>query len=742
MVYDFETNGEFGIDEFPCYKLHSIQKINYERSRLKENQDDELVLNTRLKNVLKTTVYLYSYTKEHESIAPEEIHELLNQSQSNIIRGIFNKSKIPIIYCYDRNSRDYKIIIILSKLFALAPNKNNKNKKLKIDDDSSITLRTLFNKLETKSKNLSNTIKIMFKEEKSSPSNSYTIVFNDEEDEDTEQSGPIKTIDEIKEIVQNYSNSLYNLYFYRFEHTEFSTRLRLSVTGLDIINKHNYSIGLYIFSDIQLELVYYIICTLFSEYKDNLTYKDDSNSIYENFKLDKRTGFIDIVVYQNNKNYKILPILISTVRSILIESNPDLSKSVSQKNIDDDFILDVIVPSIADNLIKWANICTNKVSMSCYIIKAYDLISLLTKYFNINKDDLKEGINIDVINKTTIIESDGEVFKDIKIVNIIPKLLLHFKKNNYRIREEWLNPDSTIDTKKEPLILIKHLNNEYYKKEQIIHKFLTHDTLKFNSYVLFNKVLPVIVIEDKRKRYYYVPFTKHEIMRNNDLSLFNSIIEANYNKFTIIYQKSDFSKRRVENFITKYVAKKEKDVTQTNKQHLSSIISIIGEEIFDPDNDYNTNSDNTIVVQNTKICCDPFIKRIDSLNKINTKKLLIVIDSHLMSIDEFNCLLQWIIMKKDEIKNVFFIGCPFMNTPPHKYGQPFVDALFAISPIESTKYIYNSSNISENNQPVKKNSEGDDDIIIDKDSYFDEKFKMKSSFCIGHGWFVEEKKIK
>src|ERR1041385_6562693 len=240
MVYDFETNGEFGIDEFPCYKLHSIQKINYERSRLKENQDDELVLNTRLKNVLKTTVYLYSYTKEHESIAPEEIHELLNQSQSNIIRGIFNKSKIPIIYCYDRNSRDYKIIIILSKLFALAPNKNNKNKKLKIDDDSSITLRTLFNKLETKSKNLSNTIKIMFKEEKSSPSNSYTIVFNDEEDEDTEQSGPIKTIDEIKEIVQNYSNSLYNLYFYRFEHTEFSTRLRLSVTGLDIINKHNY----------------------------------------------------------------------------------------------------------------------------------------------------------------------------------------------------------------------------------------------------------------------------------------------------------------------------------------------------------------------------------------------------------------------------------------------------------------------------------------------------------------------
>jgi hypothetical protein len=704
--YDISIKKKFTSDQdgnahYSCYKLLSIEGVD-SVSLLNEDEDNNILITSNMKNIMKNTIYLLSLLYNIQD--SEEKYKNIDKKQLDILQQVFNvKSydQLPILLNDGKHKPIFKKMTIL---FSASYDKS-RQKRFKDYDNDTINIFESYNKKDKMQK--------------------FMNIFKESNHDDDDADSKFITLEKLKNRVIGFKYSLH-IYFYRFDMVELHIRKRLSDQRKDVISEVNNKIGLYIFNNDQLRTIYFLIYSLIRQYKNKLNIIENDDVPEES--LIEKPEKILLTYYHNKESIKLIPLIIKTIRyQFFYKPNGDENNElmINTKH-NDNFIINELVPFIKDELINYVNRRMDKIFMSSYIINISELMYFLSTIFDFNKEEFEDNIySIDKLKNLTIINNDNR-FKNVNAYDLIENLLSCFIKSDFKVNDQYLKENTESNIKYKPLIGFIHSFKEYYNIEKKLFGLYSHTNFYINNFVYYNKKVPsTLLLTEKTLKYYYYPVKKQDILSNNDLLMLNDLIDNHFNQFTIIYQKSRFSFKRLEHYISTLILNKNKKSITSIDQDMKYLKEVFDEELFDPNNDYIKNEKN---ITNNEY--DNYIKMIDNLKHIKDDRLqiLIIIDCHLLSIHEWHNLLYWILTKKDKIKYVYFIGCPFLIPFDHKYGQPYLDALLTLSESETLNFLWDKENRQQNNKTIEKDDisfTDDDNLYLELDTKFN---LMKCSF--------------
>lgn len=658
------NNEKLSIKNYPCYKLTSILPSSSSFNRF-YNIKHNIAKTDDIKILIQNTFYNYSIL--FKSPLP-----LSHNSQSKIIENVFLKNHYPIInYHYDGH---FFLVDLITTLFHVTHKKNknpppskkqkrsNEDEIEEIDDENEdIAVMSELSPLDmwnTISKRYSDVEKFL-----------ETKFYDYHTKKQTKQYENEELL--IKEL-RKWDG--YSIFYYRLDSYKYIVNI------IDLVGSYfnNYG-GLSYFNDKQIIKIHNLLLSSIRYYNDNnpTIRLNELTPIIQRFNITIEKYFIV-------KKVNILEIIINIITTIYGQVNKDC-------------IIGIFLDYFIDYLISWCKTEILSKCMTLYIVKYNTILYLLNKFFS-----KSFNINTDVLEAHLI--SNISIYKFICI--LFSKLPPLFKVNNeYNL----LFTESKITPYTE-LLCYYNVDDQNFKVEEINFNINKHKNIFHKSYVTtcLDKFSPLILNGGKTYLIDYLCIKKQEIASNNDLKSLEPIINSNFNNFTIIHQNINYSKKRTTNFINNLIKMKGAKLEEKIENEKEFLLQEFGEEIFDPDEEEPINT-TTTTTNHQEI---QSIKDITLINK-DRMKLLIVLDCHVLDINEWYDLMNWIISNlKNSIKNVIFIGCPFI-TRTKSIGQPFIDSLFQINEKAIKSLLYNKVNINSNKELLPEG----DQVFFKKDSF-------------------------
>lgn len=638
------------------YKLKSILPYESNNHNRLCNKNNKLLKNSDIKLIIQNTFYLYSI------VFKSPLESNISEFQRKILNNIFLKSQPPIIdYKYEGNAF---LIKLITTLFHITQNQEPQSKKQKTEESGSNEESKDEDDITVISKTSPGDLWITLHLRNSIIGQFFDGKFYDYEKK--KQKVIYEQEEEVLTEFKKWRESGINVVYYRFNNYKYESTIN-SLIG----NKLNEFGGLSYFNDNQLTKIYRILQRSIKYYHDNSNFKlTDTSILIDNQDIKELNHYVI-------KKINILHIVIDIIRELFYQDKKD------EKEEDSNIIINLFLDNFIYNLTKHCNTDILKNGKTISIVKYNTLLYIVDQFFFKKFDD----------DNKILINGYKPIYLNQFLLLVFKKLPTTFKVN--KEYETLFSPDN-IPTPYTEVLCYYDINDNNYKLEELNFTINKHNNIFHSSFVStsIEKFAPLI-LENTHKRFSidYLCTTKQELVINKDLKSIESIINDNYNNFTIICQNINYSMKRSSKFIDELIKLKESKLNQQINKDKQFIMSEFDEEIFDPDDE----DDDKIDVSLPESTMIQNVKNINSINK-DRMKLLIIIDCHQLDIIEWHKLYAWIIKYlKSSIRNVIFIGCPFMGNNK-SIGQPFIDSLFQINELATKSLLYNKMNIISNKQ--------------------------------------------
>lgn len=734
-------------NNYYCYKISSIVRGGTVDRLIHENK---LLTSKKIRKILYQNYFLYTL-----NINNGDINSRISDKQQQIIKSIFNNYNTIPLYDYNKS---IKILTLITTLMVLTNEKFNDNNTLKRKKLSQDDVDIDEDDKENENKNQ---LKIL-------PCNKiWEGIFNNE-NKDSQQFLNEKLFDKIisqktqleqlrpKQFkdkndfiksLNSWNNNLKHVFYYRYNTfgNERDIRFLFSIKGKDkLLKSNNQNINLSFITDFNIEKLYEIFKLLLNNYYNNLIIQSSIKKEYleKYYKEEQGKKYIEKIDYclffKDKIPFNIVLPSINLLRTLFFKNYNE----EEIEELDDSFIINDFIIFLIESIINFSKSKLKTRFMTMVTLNMNDLIYLISKIFPFNIDQFKGLDNNDYLNKINELIIIGEYnsnnnkikIKKISLRDLIDKLFLKlsFNSNHFRINQKFKDFFNSVDNNNRQhlkyldLLCFINIDDDNFKYENNNNTILNHSKIFLSSYLFnlleYEKFTNHNLYNDKTI-FNFIIVSRSQISSNNDLLLFQDIIQNNIENFTLIFQTSKFSFNRSNKFIESF----KKSIDNSFSISLFNDLELLDLELFNPDDDYNTittTNENEININSNNTIEE--LKEIKDLSLIKENRLknLFIIDCHLMGCKEWYSLFAWIIKNMKKIQNIYFIGCPFLLPPKYLYGQPFIDALFQISEIEARSIIFNKNNI--NNNFHKKGIQNEDsDELIDQNNLI---FKLKNSF--------------
>ena len=676
-------NEKLSFKQYKCYKLKTILPPHSINNNRLYNKKNNLIKVDDIKILIRNTYYLYSIIFNSSSLEYN-----ISELQRKILNNVFLKSRVPIInYIYGGH---FFLIDLITTLFHITHQKNKEHFSKKQKEDNEEPNEDITVLSQTKPVDIWTTLYQRY---------SSVEKFFDDKFYDYQTKKQTKKYDDEDSIINEFRRwkgvDGSNIFYHRLN----SYKYEIVINTL-ISNKFNEYGGLSYFHDKQIIKIYNILLTSIKYYDTNSSFKLKDKSIIKDFNNHKYVDKYFII-----KKINIINIIIETIRDIFYKEDNE------EKEEDQTIITGIFLDYFIDNLILYCKKELLKNCMTVYIIKFKTLLFIINQFFSTkfnDENDIENQIIIKGYNNTI-----NNIYLNQFILLLFSKLPIVFKVNieYHSLFSKDNNGKLNLYTE---LLCYCDNNDNNFKLEEINFNINKHKNILNKSFVTtsIDKFSPLILdFNIKNYSLDYLCVKKQDITTNKDLKSLESIINDNFNNCTIIYQNINYSIKRSNKFINDLIKSKETNLKEQINNDKQFLLTEFDEEIFDPDKEDGEEEKPIISIEYKGI---QNIKNLKDIKK-DRMKLLIILDCHLLDINEWYNLFNWIISNlKKSIKNVIFIGCPFMNLNK-SFGQPFIDSLFQINENATKSLLYNRININSNKQ-IQENKEMNQ-LFFQKDSF-------------------------